>query len=103
MPMLEIRRISVWSCARVCAFVTLFMSLVLGGLYVLVASVMFGFSVFSLTVLLTVLLTPVFSALSALVFGACLAFSYNTVVPRLIAPLVLHVEQTKPASLGGDR
>lgn len=99
MPMLEIRRISVWSCARVCAFVTLFMSLVLGVLYMLVASVMFGFSVFSLTVLLT----PLFSALSALVFGACLAFSYNTVVPRLIAPLVLHVEQTKPASLGGDR
>jgi len=99
MPMLEIRRISVWSCARVCAFVTLFMSLVLGVLYMLVASVMFGFSVFSLTVLLT----PLFSALSALVFGACLAFSYNTVVPRLIAPLVLHVEQTEPASLGGDR
>jgi len=99
MLMLEIRRIPVWAFARVCAFVTLFMALVLGMLYTLVVFAKFGPSAFSLNVLLT----PLFTALSALISGAFLAFSYNTVVPRLIAPLVLHVKQAELVSLEEDR
>lgn len=87
----KVHRIPVLVFARACCFVVFLASLIF--------ALPYGCAVMLLgwRIDLTIFLAPFFSALSALVAAAVVAFSYNVLVPRVVSPVVLHMEETHAA------